>query len=101
MADMLQVIAATEMLEQADGDEPRMLAAETAIAVCYARAFTSSNLYRLSRDEYRPKDPEFAALHDALYELRDIKYAHTDPPADATRDLLGRLCRRRGRRSSC
>jgi len=83
-ADMKQAIAATKALERESMDVPLMLALETAIVVCYARPFTSSSLLRLSLDEYRPAQASLARYHDALYEMRDRKYAHTDK--DSERD---------------
>jgi hypothetical protein len=77
-ADMQQVNAATIALEREAYDVPLMLALETAIAVSYARSFTSSSLLQLDRGEYRPADPSLAQLHDDLYELRNRKFAHTD-----------------------
>ncbi len=77
-ADMTEVIAATEMLDAESEDYAKMLACETAIAVAYARAFTQSTLYKLPHDDYRPDDLDLAWLHDELYRLRRLKYAHTD-----------------------
>ncbi|SRR6266536_2437059 len=74
---MRQTRAAARLLErQSDVNERRAL--ETAIAVCYARAFTQSSLHRLDQNEFEPSDPRLAAVHRMLLDHRDKVYAHTD-----------------------
>ena len=64
-SDMAQVRAACDMLEDVPERDHRSRALETAIVVCYARAFTTSNLKRLSANEFAPKDgTEQRELHD-------------------------------------
>jgi len=70
-SDMEQCQSATEALE---GTTNKALtqALETAIAVCYARPFTQSSLYRLDKTEFRPAESRLAELHDTLLKLRDL-----------------------------
>jgi hypothetical protein len=76
-SDMEQAAAAAHALT--DEEDYRLARAlETAIAVCYARAFTQSTLYRLDRAEYEPAASHLSQLHNDLYELRNKAYAHTD-----------------------
>jgi hypothetical protein len=77
-SDMNQVAAAANALhnERLNGDLCRAL--ETAIAVCYARPYGSSNKVGGLGDEWLPEDPSGRALHDALLRRRDQVYAHTD-----------------------
>jgi hypothetical protein len=78
-SDMAQAKAACDMLEEETEDHVRARALETAIAVCYARAFTVSNLRTLSSRAFGPKKgTDQRVLHDALLQLRKKVYAHTD-----------------------
>src|SRR5436190_5915133 len=65
-------------LDAETDDYNLMRALETAIAVCYARVFTTSSLLRLDLDEFEPAEPALAELHQWLYKLRAKVYAHTD-----------------------
>jgi hypothetical protein len=76
-SDMVQAEAAARALESEHGNVALMRALETAIGVCYARAFTQSSLKTLP-PEYIPTTPDDARLHPYLCELRDKVYAHTD-----------------------
>lgn len=74
---MRQVLAATEALKQTrNGYLGRAL--ETAIVVCYARAFAGGNEIGTLGDSSAPTDPEMRRYHDELLRLRDQVYAHTD-----------------------
>jgi hypothetical protein len=85
-SDMEQAAAAAKALaDEADRDLARAL--ETAIAVCYARAFTQSSIYQLSRQRYEPTDPRLAELHNELFNVRDKVYAHTDKKGGRTVSL--------------
>ena len=53
-ADMDQAIAAAHALEAESRHVALMRALETAIAVCYARAFTTSSLLSLDGAAYAP-----------------------------------------------
>lgn len=77
-SDMNQAAAAAQALrtEHLNGDLCRAL--ETAIAVCYARPYGSSNKVGVLGDEWLPEDPGDQALHGALLTRRDQVYAHTD-----------------------
>jgi len=77
--DMRQAAAACNMLEEETSDPHRARALETAIAVCYARAFTESTVRQLPARAFAPKkrSPE-RELHDVLMNLRQKVYAHTD-----------------------
>jgi hypothetical protein len=77
-SDMDQAATAARALREESEDHNLMRALETAIVVCYARAFTQSSLFRLSRTEYEPSDSRLADIHHTLYALRDSVYAHTD-----------------------
>ncbi|MEO5576453.1 MAG: hypothetical protein ABIR67_15125 [Gaiellaceae bacterium] len=77
-SDMDQAIAAAKALERESEDVHLMRALETSLVVSYARAFTTSSLHKLDREEYRPRDAELAQMHDELITLRDRAYAHTD-----------------------
>lgn len=79
-SDMEQAIAAAHALDAEQTDWNLMRALETAIAVCYARAFTKSQSHQLDRAEYEPADPTLAQMHRQLIYLRDQVYAHTDKP---------------------
>jgi hypothetical protein len=84
LTDMDHARAALDALEREHKNVNLMRALETAIAVSYGRAFTTSSLLRLNRDEYRPDDPAQAQLHDELLTLRDKVYAHTDKEGGRT-----------------
>jgi hypothetical protein len=76
--DMDEVIAACDALEQ---EEPTHLggALETAIAVCYARPFSSSNAVgHLGRGYWPRVGSDKRELHDWLVEQRRRRYAHSD-----------------------
>jgi hypothetical protein len=74
-SDMQQAAEAARMLQaEADGTRARVL--ETAMAVCYMRPFTTSDL-KLP-DEYVPTAGVDEAAHEHLKTLRDKAYAHTD-----------------------
>ena len=77
--DMRQAAAACDMLELETSDPHRARALETAIAVCYARAFTESTVRQLPAKAFAPKKgtPE-RELHNVLMNLRQKVYAHTD-----------------------
>jgi hypothetical protein len=77
-SDMAQTRAACDMLENETEDMHRARALETAIAVCYARAFTKSTLRTLPGFFAPPKGTEQRKLHNILLALRDKVYAHTD-----------------------
>ncbi len=87
-SDMEQASAAAQALDAESTDVFLMRALETAIAVCYARAFTQSSLYRLNRAEYEPVEPHLAELHRALIAHRDKVYAHTDKEGGRNATLL-------------
>jgi hypothetical protein len=53
-----------------------MRALETAIAVCYARAFTQSKLHRLDLGKYEPADPQLAELHRTVRATRQGLCTH-------------------------
>jgi hypothetical protein len=73
--DMVQAAAAARSLEgEADGDLARAL--ETAMAVCYMRAFTKGAARLPGR--FTPRDAPDADFHKQLVELRHRVYAHTD-----------------------
>jgi hypothetical protein len=76
-SDMAQAEAAVVARRNADADNfPLCQALETAIAVCYGRAFTSSNFMK-APPEYIPQGDD-SWLHDLLVHYRDTRYAHTD-----------------------
>jgi len=77
-ADMRQVMAAVDALlgETLNGDLCRAL--ETAVIVCYARAFTTSNTVGPLTEDWTPADPVERRFHDEIMRLRDKVYAHTD-----------------------
>jgi hypothetical protein len=75
VSDMQQAAEAARMLqEESDGTRARVL--ETAMAVCYMRPFTTSDLK--IPDDYVPAAGADKAAHDNLKTLRDKVYAHTD-----------------------
>jgi hypothetical protein len=75
-SDMDQAAAAARTLEaETDGVLARAL--ETAMAVCYMRAFTTSSLMTLP-NQFVPTTSPDAELHARLRDLRDKVYAHTD-----------------------
>jgi hypothetical protein len=80
-SDMHQVIAACDALEQLEpAEEPNLVRAlETAIVVCYCRAFTQSKLRQLDRTFAPPRKTPERELHRNLMTLRKKAYAHTDP----------------------
>lgn len=88
-SDMDQAAAAARALE-AETDYNLARALETAIAVCYARAFTQSSLFKLNRDTYEPPDPRLAELHKELFNVRDKVYAHTDKEGGRSATVLVR-----------
>ena len=75
-SDMDQAAAAARALQDAT-DWALARALETAMAVCYMRAFTKSSLGTLP-DEFLPGEPGDAERHASLMRLRDKFYAHTD-----------------------
>jgi hypothetical protein len=75
--DMQQAEAAARALEAETENLPLMRALETAMAVCYVRAFTPSTLGTLS-SQYEPTTPPDSDLHAWFRERRDKEYAHTD-----------------------
>jgi hypothetical protein len=78
-SDMAQTIASCDMLEHEREDSHRARALETALVVCYCRAFTESTLKRLSSRSFAPKKgTEHRKIHDVLWRLRQKVYAHTD-----------------------
>jgi hypothetical protein len=77
-ADMLQAAAAAEALLREDTNRDLCRALETAIAVIYARPFTSSNKIGALGPEWAPPEPTDRSLHDQLREKRDQVYAHSD-----------------------
>jgi hypothetical protein len=91
-SDLNQTVAAVRALqadyeaeqqgELVDHDLRRAL--ETAIVVCYARAFTANRGVRPLDSAHEPTDRALAALHRKLCWLRDKRYAHTD--AESGRD---------------
>src|SRR6478672_2194914 len=87
-SDMEQAAAAAQALDAESADVSLMRALETAIAVCYARAFTQISLHRLNRAEYEPAEPHLAELHRALIAHRDNVYAHTDKKSKRTAALI-------------
>lgn len=75
VSDMQQAAAAARALqEEEDGTLARAL--ETAMAVCYMRPFTTSDLQ--VPDEYIPTGGIDGEAHDHLKVLRDKVHAHTD-----------------------
>jgi hypothetical protein len=75
--DMDQAAAAARALRSEAHDVPLMHALESAIAVCYSRAFSQSTLVRLT-DGHKPIAPADVELHEFLVERRNKAYAHTD-----------------------
>ena len=57
-------------------------ALETALVVCYSRAFTSSSIVTLDRHDYEPSDQRLASLHHRILALRDSTFAHSDKDVD-------------------
>lgn len=94
-SDMEQAAAAARALEnEHDGTLARAL--ETAMAVCYMRPFTKSDL--AVPDEYVPTTGVDEAAHSHLKALRNKVYAHTDKyggaqPCDLANDTLVHLRR--------
>jgi hypothetical protein len=78
-SDFDQAAAAARALKGEQDDLGLMRALETAIVVCYARAFSTSNLLRLGA-KHKPADSlSDSLLHKYLEDRRDTTYAHTDP----------------------
>jgi hypothetical protein len=75
--DMEPAEAAARALEAEADNLPLMRALETAMAVCYIRAFTPSTLGTLS-SQYVPSTRPDSDLHTWFQERRDKEYAHTD-----------------------
>jgi hypothetical protein len=77
-SDMEQAIAAAEALDAESENLELMRALETAIAACYARPFTKGSMVdRLKASKWVSAGAD-RQLHDALMELRNQVYAHTD-----------------------
>ena len=75
VSDMEQAAAAARALrDEDDGTLARAL--ETAMAICYMRPFTRSDLQ--VPDEYVPTSGNDGDAHSHLKMLRDKVYAHTD-----------------------
>jgi hypothetical protein len=76
---MEQVIAACVALKREEAPGPLSEALATAIAVCYARPFLSTNAVGRLGSQWTPKagTPE-REIHDWLLEERKKRYAHTD-----------------------
>ncbi len=70
--------AAVALQQETEGNGPLRRALETAIAVSYARPFAPGNRAGSLRNGWEPANPRQAAFHDALIELRNQVYAHTD-----------------------
>jgi hypothetical protein len=79
--------AALDALEREHDDVNVMRALETAAAVSYGRAFSTSDLLQLDRHAYRPADPKQGQLHDNLIWLRNKVYPHTDPAGGRTASI--------------
>jgi hypothetical protein len=78
-ADMAQAAAAARALQdESEGNGPLRRALETAIAVSYARPFAAGNRAGSLGTGWEPANPRQAAFHDALIDLRNQVYAHTD-----------------------
>jgi hypothetical protein len=75
-SDMDQAAAAARALQSED-DYLLARALETALAVCYMRAFTQSSLMTLPA-EFVPTGEPDGRYHDELKALRDKVHAHTD-----------------------
>jgi hypothetical protein len=75
-SDMDQAAAAARMLLGEENDEARARALETAMATCYMRPFTTSDLK--IPDAYIPTEDMGGFAHDHLKAQRDQVYAHTD-----------------------
>jgi hypothetical protein len=94
---MLQAAAACNMLDEETTDASRTRALETAIAVCYARAFTKSTIFtqstlkRLPEEAFAPKKgTRERELHDMFLTLRNKVYAHTDEESGRVIERLTR-----------
>jgi hypothetical protein len=84
-ADVEQAAAAALALDSETDNVPLIRALETAVAVCYARPFTSGDLVgRLDPVKWKP-DLGIDWLHFALIDLRMRVYAHTD--VDSGREI--------------
>jgi len=84
--DMQQAEAAARALEAETESLPLMRALETAMAVCYIRAFTPSTLGTLS-SQYVPTTPPDSDLHHWFHERRNREYAHTDKKSSRTASI--------------
>jgi hypothetical protein len=74
--DLQQARAAAIALRDEHDDVELMRALETAIVVCYGRAFTANDGWgQLPKKHWPPQGPE-RDLHDALLHLRNKTYAH-------------------------
>jgi hypothetical protein len=94
--DMDQAAAAARALRSEAHDVPLMHALESAIAVCYSRAFSQSTLVRLT-DGHKPIAPADVELHEFLVDRRNKAYAHTDRKERPSGFRAGRWRRRRAR----
>lgn len=79
-ADMAQAAAAAELLmgNVDAGDASIARALETAISVCYARPWLSSNNWGRLKKAWLPDDNGERDLHNQLVDLRKQTYAHND-----------------------
>jgi hypothetical protein len=75
--DMAQAAMAASYLANKDLNDDLCRALETAVAVCYARPFGRNGVGMLG-PEWLPADDHHPFFHDALLEVRDQVYAHTD-----------------------
>lgn len=77
-SDMSQTEAAVVALRNTDADDVNLcFALQTAMSVCYGRAFTSSTFMKTPPPEYIPQEDDYW-LHELLMNYRDTVYAHTD-----------------------
>ena len=77
-SDFDQAAAAARALDAEEEDLAMMRALETAIAVCYSRAFTQSTLLKLGSEFAPAAGTADAELHEVLMAARNKLYAHTD-----------------------
>jgi hypothetical protein len=77
-SDFDQAAAAARALDSERENLALMRALETAIAVCYSRAFTQSTLLKLCSEFVPPAGTADAELHEVLMAARNKLYAHTD-----------------------
>jgi hypothetical protein len=79
ISDMEQAAAGAALAVAMPPAHPSALRALwTGIVVCYARPFTSGHYGRFDRKKYAPSDPDKAALHRDLIDMRDKLWAHND-----------------------